>query len=281
MTQLTESERCDHVILPFLKWAGGKRWLTVSYGQLLRGVRFRRYIEPFLGSGAVFFHLMPDRALLSDVNADLVSAYNAVKSRRIQLEFMLRQHHALHSEGHYYKIRSGRPEGALERAARLIYLNRTCWNGLYRVNRKGEFNVPIGTKTRVFSENESLLGQARALRSADVRVQDFEKTINLAGEGDFVFVDPPYTVKHNHNGFLKYNERIFSWADQERLAVVLRRAADRGALVLMTNADHESVRALYGEFFQLSVKRSSVLAGSAAARGGTEELLVANFPLES
>src|SRR5690606_33757078 len=116
-----------------------------------------------------------------------------------------------------------------------------CWNGLYRVNREGIFNVPIGTKTNVLMESDDFLRVSEILKRAELRSCDFEDTLNRCGHGDFVFVDPPYTVKHNNNGFVKYNEEIFSWQDQLRLSAVVRRAAERGAAIVVTNADHASV----------------------------------------
>ena len=266
------------VLTPFLKWAGGKRWLIQHHANIFPK-KFIRYIEPFLGSGAVYFFLSPKEAILTDVNAELINAYRVVRNRRRLLEDLLQSHHSKHSTPYYYAVRDLVPSDAVGRAARLIYLNRTCWNGLYRVNQRGQFNVPIGTKNSVLLESDNFLELSKRLRTAQIRVADFEESVDLAQKGDFLFVDPPYTVKHNNNGFLKYNDKIFSWADQIRLAEALGRARRRGAQIVMTNADHLSVRELYGDFSCYSLRRYSVLAGSASNRGPTEELLVANFDL--
>jgi DNA adenine methylase len=258
---------------PFLKWAGGKRWLANS-DQLPLPTSFNRYIEPFLGGGAIFFHLAPTRAILSDVNAELIHLYTVLRdSPRDLMELML-HHHSEHSSTHYYYIRAQVPDGEIERAARTMYLNRTCWNGLYRVNLKGAFNVPIGTKSTVVFEHENFEEISRRLQSVEIVCCDFEPTIQQAGSGDFVFVDPPYTVRHNLNGFIKYNETLFGWEDQIRLRDAIAAAVDRGASIVVTNADHESVRELYEGICEYrSVKRASVLASESARRGQTTEAL--------
>ena len=143
------------------------------------------------------------------------------------------------------------------------------------MNRRGEFNVPIGTKTSVLFEGESFSDIARSLKGVTLLVQDFEATIGLAGRGDVVYADPPYTVAHNDNGFLKYNDEIFRWSDQIRLRDALKDAVLRGASVLVSNANHESIHELYGEFGQVDeVSRYSVIAGSADRRELTSELLI-------
>ena len=260
-------------VVPFLKWAGGKRWLISSYPEVFPS-KFNRYIEPFLGSGAVFFHLKPREALLSDVNADLLNTYGVVRNRWRLLEKALSVHQRLHSDTYYYKLRSSLLETNLERAARFIYLNRTCWNGLYRVNKQGQFNVPRGSKDSVLLDTDTLGLASKCLKKAILQVSDFELSVDEANRGDFLFVDPPYTVKHNHNGFIKYNDKIFSWDDQVRLRDAIFRAKSRGAFIVMTNANHESVRELYKKFQQRALQRHSVLSGSVAGRGATEELLV-------
>lgn len=261
-------------ILPFLKWAGGKRWLVTQYPSMF-ATNFERYIEPFLGSAAVFFHLQPKHALLADINIDLVNCYDAVKERWQDVSRILKRHQRMHSTEYYYKERSRKRRSAAERAAQLIYLNRTCWNGLYRVNLNGEFNVPIGTKSSVVLRTDDFGAVAKALEGAQLLAQDFETTIDSARRGDFIFADPPYTVKHNYNGFLKYNESIFSWDDQLRLRDALVRAKSRGVQVLVLNANHKSVRELYNGFGEFRVlSRTSVLAAASAFRGQTTELAI-------
>ncbi|MDT4331199.1 DNA adenine methylase [Methylomonas sp. MS20] len=260
--------------LPFLKWAGGKRWIANRIVELAKPFT-GRYIEPFLGSGAVFFSLNPEKALLSDINSELINSYNIVKNNPEYVFNLLKEHQKNHSKDYYYKIRSLKPKCNIELAAQFIYLNRTCWNGLYRVNRRGEFNVPIGTKSSVLIKTDNWVNLSNALKSAKIVCADFENSINTAVKGDLIFADPPYTVKHNLNGFIKYNDALFSWNDQIRLHGALKRAKNRGVKTIITNANHASIRELYQEDFVLeSVTRSSVLAGSAAHRGRYEELLI-------
>lgn len=259
---------------PFLKWAGGKRWLSnriVELAQSLAG----KYIEPFLGSGAVFFALRPSQAILSDANFDLINAYRAIRDNPGKIFQLLREHQRLHSKDYFYQIRSYKPRCEFRMAARFIYLNRTCWNGLYRVNLSGEFNVPIGTKSTVLMLTDDWPAMSNLLKPAKLVCGDFENSIEEAEKGDLVFADPPYTVKHNFNGFIKYNDALFSWGDQVRLRDALLRARRRGAKVIVTNAHHESIRDLYQEHFLLEpIARASVLAGSPAHRGRYEELLI-------
>lgn len=263
-------------LIPFLKWAGGKRWLVANHADIFPQA-FDRYIEPFLGSGAVYFYLRPERALLTDVNCELINAYQVVRDKWKLLKGAMARHQDLHSDDYFYEMRANSPSGKVERAARFLYLNRTCWNGLYRVNRKGEFNVPRGTKNSVILDSDDFKALSERLKRTKLTVSDFEASINVAGEGDLLFVDPPYTVKHNNNGFVKYNDKIFSWDDQVRLRDALVRADGRGAMIVMTNANHESVRDLYDGFNLYALSRQSVLAGLSAGRGATEELLVTNL----
>lgn len=259
---------------PFLKWAGGKRWFADRWLHLIPD-RFERYIEPFVGSGAMYFSLLPEQAILSDLNGDLINAYRAVRDDPAGIEQLLQWHHEKHCKDHYYLTRSSKPDASVERAAWLIYLNRTCWNGLYRVNRRNEFNVPIGTKTRVVLPTDDFSAVSSVLQKSKLLVQDFEATIDLAQNGDFVFVDPPYTVKHNLNGFVKYNDHIFSWTDQVRLRDAVARAAGRGAMVLVTNANHHSIREIYEQIGEHTVlRRASILASSSTHRSQVEELAI-------
>lgn len=261
-------------LLPFLKWAGGKRWLAnriVELAQPLAG----KYIEPFLGSGAIFFALRPSQAILSDANFELINAYQSIRDDPERISRLLQEHQRLHSKEYFYKMRGYRPRCEFRMAARFIYLNRTCWNGLYRVNLSGTFNVPIGTKSAVVMSTDNWPAISALLKSANLVCRDFEDSIEEAGRGDLVFADPPYTVKHNFNGFIKYNDALFSWSDQVRLRDALLCARQRGARVIVTNAHHASIRELYQEHFLLEpVTRASVLAGSSAHRGRYEELLI-------
>ena len=269
-----ESRAETEAVLPFLKWAGGKRWLAKALKDIIGPIE-GRYIEPFLGSAAIFFSIKPDIALLSDCNSELVATYRALQIQHAAVERHLIEHQKLHCKDYYYHVRENIPAGFAEKAARFIYLNRTCWNGLYRVNLRGEFNVPIGTKTTVVLDSDNFSETASTLQSATLKVSDFEHAISIAGSGDVVFCDPPYTVRHKNNGFVKYNEDLFTWSDQIRLRDVLLQARERGARIYVTNADHSSVRDLYSRDFSLTeYERYSPIGGAKAIRGKYSELLI-------
>lgn len=263
-------------ILPFLKWAGGKRWLTHVDADIfpLRDT-YNRYVEPFLGSGAVFFHLKPIKALLSDINSDLIDTFNIVKNNPLEVANILSYHDKHHSKDYYYNIRSKNFRNLVKKAAKFIYLNRTCWNGLYRVNKKGIFNVPIGTKTKVLLDTDNFPLVSQLLKRAKIEKMNYSETISRARKNDFIFIDPPYTVKHNSNAFVKYNETLFSWKDQENLRNCIKKALKKGCKILITNAYHDSIKELYqdlGEMICLS--RSNILASDAKKRGVYEELII-------
>jgi DNA adenine methylase len=260
--------------VPFLKWAGGKRWLVRSSVQIAPE-SFNNYVEPFLGSGAIFFSLRPKKSLLADINSELVNTYNAIKTDWKQVENRIRQHGLRHDDDYYYKLRRSRPRTSVGLAARFIYLNRTCWNGLYRVNLNGEFNVPRGSKDNVVLDTDDFQRTSGLLQNALVVPQDFETTLAAAQKGDFVYVDPPYTVNHNHNGFLKYNNHIFSWQDQIRLKESIVGALGRGAMVTVSNADHQSIHELYKDICDpYEIERASVIAGQSKHRRKTTEVLL-------
>lgn len=259
---------------PFLKWAGGKRWLFES-GQFSLPNITGRYIEPFLGGGAVFFETQPKNAILSDSNKRLIELYLVIRDELENFEALMKTHAKAHSRDYYYELRSKQLRKPANRAAQFLYLNRTCWNGLYRENLKGQFNVPIGTKQTVVFNSDDFPAWSKALKGTRLECRDFEESIEETEEGDFVFVDPPYTVRHNLNGFVKYNQNIFAWNDQVRLRDALHRAQQRGVSFAMTNADHESIRDLYagiGQHQQLT--RHSVIAGQPVYRGQSTEILI-------
>lgn len=271
MTSLIES---GALAKPFLRWAGGKRWL-VSHESAVLPESFNTYIEPFLGSGAVFFSTKDISSfILSDINPELINCYQSIKTNYVLVEKFLREHLNNHTKEYYYLVREGQPDCTLQQAARFIYLNRSCFNGLYRVNSKGKFNVPIGSNLLSFS-GENLAEVSKKLSNGQLIKNDFEQTIKMAKKGDFIFVDPPYTVNHNLNGFIAYNEKIFRWEDQIRLKNALVDAYQKGVMITLTNADHSSVRELYSDFGEIEVlERPSLIAGKSSDRKLTTEILV-------
>lgn len=258
---------------PFIKWAGGKRWLLNDPHFCIPSFS-GRYIEPFLGGGAVFFHLAPPQAILCDVNERLIATYRSIRDEWQLVQEALSDFQERHSKEFYYEERARNHSESHLRAAQFLYLNRTCFNGLYRENLKGEFNVPIGTKTQVLLPDDDFETASKLLACADLRGGDFETVMAEATEGDLVFVDPPYTTAHNVNGFIKYNQKIFTWDDQKRLMDSIGRAKGRGAQIVLTNADHKSIHELYaGLGTPTVVSRPSVIAGSVGSRRGTTETL--------
>lgn len=269
-------------VLPFLRWPGGKRWLPFHLVNLLGGVRFKRYFEPFLGGGAVFFALQPKCSFLSDINGDLIKTYQQVKRVPEELEDRLRSMRSDRST--YYTMRDAIPPNELDCAVRFLYLNRTGFAGMYRTNRKGEFNVPYGGGLRtagVLWQRKLLLKAAVPLHLARLRIADFEEVLDTAGAGDLVYCDPTYSVVHNNNGFVRYNEPIFSWADQQRLAAAAMRAQVRGATVIVSNADHSSVTELYGKSTRITIVRRSRLCPEPSHRRLSSEavFIVAPRPI--
>ncbi|HKG40364.1 MAG TPA: Dam family site-specific DNA-(adenine-N6)-methyltransferase [Conexibacter sp.] len=263
---------------PFLKWAGGKRWIARGIASLF-GDSPGCYFEPFLGSGAVFFALRPSRAVLSDTNRDLIAAFRTARTRPTALVSALS---ALDiSQDTFARIRAQVPANDFERAVRLLYLNRTAFNGLWRVNQQGTFNVPYGCKPGTRSVDPTRLRRcAQDLSGATLRVADFRKALNKAEPGDCVYLDPPYTVTHNNNGFRRYNEHIFSWADQEALATIATDLGMRGIHVIVTNACHKDVELLYGDqFSRCYVHRTSRMAASTTHRKARGEMVIATRSL--
>lgn len=263
---------------PFLKWAGGKRWFVKKHLSLLPD-NYNTYLEPFLGSGALFFKLQPEKAIINDVNPKLINVYKAIKLNPSGITERLKNHQNLHSKEYYYSVRKQDIYDLIDQAAQFIYLNRTCFNGIYRVNLKGEFNVPIGTKTQVLLENDDFFKISECLSKVNILNEDFETVIELAQEGDFIFIDPPYTVSHNNNGFVKYNENLFSWNDQIRLYESLKRAHVKKVQILCTNANHQSLHDLYKEeyFSKTVVSRFSSISGKNSSRSQYEEIIIRNY----
>ncbi|MBE7065680.1 MAG: Dam family site-specific DNA-(adenine-N6)-methyltransferase [Ruminococcaceae bacterium] len=260
----------------FLKWAGGKKWFINRQKQIFP-VEYNRYIEPFLGGGSVFFYLKPQNAILSDINEELINTYIAVRDDFEHVYQNLKMHSKKHCENYYYEIRQRKTRCLATSAARMIYLNKTCFNGIYRVNKDGIFNVPCGTQKEICFEYEKLLKSSMVLKKAQILCQDFEQTIDLAQAGDFIFCDPPYTVMDEENRFVGYNADVFSWRDQIRLAAALRCAREKKAKIIMTNIDHPNVRALYENLdgFKLcSIQRKCFISGTLDGRRDYKELIV-------
>lgn len=249
---------------PLLKWPGGKRKL-IRYLLPLLPQKFNSYYEPFLGGGALFFALRPPRAFLSDNNPELIETYRQVRGHP---NTVIRKLQALrNSEKDYYLVRDSLPKAPSGRAARMIYLSTLSFNGIHRVNLRGQFNVPYGFKKHLSPcDAEKVRAASVLLRRAQLSTADFEEAVSGAKSGDLIYFDPPYTTAHANNGFVKYNSKIFTWNDQKRLSELARDLARRGCAVFVSNADHSSVRSLYKDFHFLRVMRHSVIAASSKHR---------------
>lgn len=257
---------------PFLRWAGSKRLVLHELLHFVP-VEYGRYFEPFLGSGALYFFLRPRTAVLADTCRDLIETYRALRDNPAAvIRYLLP---LKPDKAQYYHIRDNLSSGRYKRAAQFVYLNKTCWNGLYRVNSNGRFNVPFGRpKTDNIFDQENLQACGDLLSSSELAVADFELAVATAQKGDFVFLDPPYVTGHRSNGFIDYNEVLFSWQDQLRLAEVANELRLRGVRVLLTNADNDAIKCLYPDFLSFRFERKATIAGNAARRGRTTELII-------
>jgi len=262
-------------VLPFLKWPGGKRWAAERIAAIVEPHLNGRYYEPFLGGGAVFFQLRPRKATLADINSELIEAYRSVRDCHVEVVQSLQMLPV--NKQVYAAVRQWKPRRSVERAVRFLYLNRTAFGGIYRVNRSGEFNVPYGGGTRtheILWSSTLLEDAAQALTGTTLRNCDFTLTMRHASRGDVVYCDPTYTVAHDQNGFVRYNERNFSWADQGRLAVAARAARARGAVVIVSNAHHASVLGLYEGVRRRVLNRMSCVSADPAGRREVKESLL-------
>ncbi|MCL6610184.1 MAG: DNA adenine methylase [Peptococcaceae bacterium] len=264
---------------PVIKWAGGKRQLIDRYREFFPA-RFNAYHEPFLGGGAVFFHLIPPVSFLSDSNEELINMYLVIQNKVDQLIEDLSRHK--NDRDYYYQIRSldVRTLTDVQRASRLIYLNKTCYNGLYRVNRRGEFNVPFGKYKRPrFLDVDSLLAANRVLQRAVLMAGDFEMVLENARPGDFVYLDPPYYPVSRTSGFTDFTDRSFSAKDHERLSRTFDELAGRGCLVMLSNSDTPFVRELYAGYRRgiISLTANRPINSRADKRGPVGELIVCSW----
>lgn len=260
----------------FLKWAGGKNWF-ISHEQHRLPAQYHRYIDPFLGGGSLYFFLEPPIAIINDINRELITTFSAIRDDWQRVERALEVHSRHHSQEYYYQIRAMRPRTPATIAARMIYLNRTCFNGIYRVNRNGGFNVPIGTHNNVILNTDNFEQRSAILQNAQIFCQDFEEIIDMAEAEDFLFCDPPYSVQDENNRFVNYTAQLFNWNDQVRLAQSLHRAKDRNVKIIMTNVNHPAVRALYENvegYYLAEVNRYSSISGLARGRQQYNELIV-------
>jgi DNA adenine methylase len=259
---------------PFLKWAGGKGRLLEQYRPFFP--TFKTYYEPFLGGGALFFYLQPSRAVLSDINPELVNVYQCIRDRVDAVITLLEHHAQQHCRDYYYKVRSQELTEPVERAARLLYLNKTCFNGLYRVNRAGKFNVPMGRyQNPKICDRNLLLAASAALQSATIIERPFDGILQDAHrEEDFVYFDPPYYPISPTSDFTAYSQTAFTVIEQEKLRDVFSILAQRGVKAMLSNSDCPFIRNLYQDYTTEIITAARAINSNPDKRGKIQEVLI-------
>ncbi len=269
---------------PFVKWVGGKRQL-IKQLEFLFPKEFNNYFEPFIGWWAVFFNVQKEKSFLSDINEELINTYKVIKkSPRKLIEFLetLEFTQACYTEIRAWDREMGglKNHTEIQRAGRFIYLNRTCFNGLHRVNSRGEFNVPMGAyKNPDFVQKKNILNASKLLKQtkAEIKLQSFEKVLNKAQKGDFVYFDPPYDTLTDTANFTSYNQSEFGHDMQRRLAEVFRELDARGCKVMLSNHNTPFIREIFKGFRFEIVKARRNVNSNAGGRGEVEEIVVLNY----
>jgi DNA adenine methylase len=262
---------------PVMRWAGGKSAMIGKLAGLLPS-RWNRYIEPMSGGAALYFNVRPSQAILADVNSDLINFYTVLRDRPADLTRRLLSMRA--SRDHYYDLRSSRPRTDINRAVRFAYLNRLAWNGLYRVNRRGEFNVPIGDRLPVTMWDErDLLNASAALAGVQLIAGDFRTTVQEARAGDFVFLDPPYPRGSKERvGFNRYASEFFAMADHQDLAALIEKMTKCSVQVMLTLPRKDHFATIYPSSLRRTTVRSKALiACNGPDRKHVAELILTNY----
>ena len=264
---------------PFLRWTGGKNWFIPHFFKLIENLDFNNYHEPFLGGGSIFFSLTSNNnAYLSDFNSELIDCYKQVRDRPNSLIRILSGFPQ--NEDYYYKLRESSFNSKLKMAARFIYLNKTSFNGVYRVNSMGKYNVPYGKKSFDLENISELIKSCSLqLKNTNLISADFKEFIDNVKKKDLVYLDPPYTITHNNNGFVKYNEKLFSFTDQVRLSMLIDEIRKKGAYYILSNAYHPDVKTIYDKFGDqvIALERMSLISAKAESRENYKEYLFTNI----
>jgi len=267
---------------PFLKWAGGKRQL-IPQMQAYFPKNFNKYIEPFVGGGAVLFYLKPKMSVIIDINKELINCYKVIKNKVNQLIELLKTHK--NEKNYYYKIRAldrNKEKFArlsdIEKASRLIYLNRCCYNGLYRVNSKGQFNVPFGKyKNPNFCDEENLLAVSNLLKNVEIFHGSFEICLNYAVKGDFIYFDPPYYPISKTSSFTSYTKEDFGKDSQQELLNVFKKLDERDCKLMLSNSYSEYIKNLYKDYKIITLDARRAINCNAEKRGNINVLLILNY----
>lgn len=272
-TSTIEKTKCK----PFLRWTGSKKWFAKDEFKNYLPKSFNNYHECFLGGGAVFISLeLNGKAFLYDINEDLIDTYIEIRDN---VELVIKTLRTLkNTEEEFYRIRKAKTLKSHTKAARFIYLNKCSFNGIYRVNSKGIYNVPYGKRKNVdIVTEDNLRLVSKALQNVTIKAIDFKETLDNIEKNDLVFLDPPYTIAHENNGFIEYNQKLFSWENQIELKDFVKRISEKGAYFILTNASHTSIRELYQEIGTINtLSRYSQVGGRNKTRGMYNELVISN-----
>ena len=266
---------------PFLKWAGGKRQLIPQMAKYFPK-NYNKYIEPFIGGGAVFFHLLPEISIISDNNPDLINCYKVIKEDVENLIKSLRKHK--YEKDYYYKVRALDRDrnifaelSDVEKASRTIYLNKSGYNGLYRVNSKGFFNVPFGRhRNPKICDDENLRNVSRALRNVEIYLGSFELCLNFAKKGDFVYLDPPYHPLSETALFTSYTKSNFDKTSQKKLFEVFKELDKKGCYIILNNSYSDFILDLYKDYRIVTLKAKRNINSISQKRGLIDEVLILN-----
>jgi DNA adenine methylase len=272
---------------PFVKWAGGKRQL-IPIIERHTPSEFGTYFEPFLGGGAVLFHLLtkhPEiRCKISDLNSDLILSYVTIRDKVDELVSSLQNHaknYHKNPDSYYYSVRDDEPKTQIDKVSRLLFLNRTCFNGLYRVNSKGKFNVPLGRYANPNIVNEeNLLSVSHILQSRKVQIscRDFSSVLVDAKKNDFVYFDPPYQPVSKTANFTSYTNKDFTYEDLQRLVEISEKLADKGCKVLHSNSNSKQVTDLFSKDWKIvEIAANRAINSDSSKRTGHTELLIKNY----
>ena len=261
-------------IKPFLKWAGGKTQLIPHLTKFIPE-EFNKYIEPFIGGGAFYFHLNPFRAIISDSNEELIMTYQVIRDNVGEVIKILETYE--NNEDFFYKIRSLDVNmlSNTQRAARVIYLNKTCYNGLYRVNKKGQFNVPYGKRKVSFLNKDILLNANKFLQNTVIEHSDYLDSLKkYAQPGDFIFLDPPYYPVGEHSDFKRYTKEFFYHEDHLKLKTEFDRLVELGCYVVLTNSNHPTILELFKDYQIKVIETKRFISSNPDTRNGKDIIVI-------
>ena len=279
-----ETKIVNKELQPFTKWTGGKRKLLPIIKSLMPD-NYTNYFEPFVGGGALFFELAPQQALINDFNTELINCYQQIKEHPDQLITLLQHHQEKNTKDYYLDLRSVDRDGRIEqmtgveKAARIMYMLRVDFNGLYRVNAKNQFNVPYGRyKNPKIVDSELIYAISNYLNKNSIQIVsgDFEKAVETAKQGDFVYFDPPYIPISETSAFTSYTHEGFSYDDQVRLRDTFKKLSERGVHVMLSNSSSSLVYELYKDFTIHSIEVTRANGSKASSRGKVLEVIITN-----